>query len=199
MSPVKFLPLTNTKLASAEFYSKLDEYIEINVLKVLDEKNEIIVSSNKVISSKHITSKLYIENMTLELIFSVKEEFGVGLQYTLKLEKSSTLKDAGPTLNCFGGVVLTSSIPSLKIDGREVDQNKLRMNYEAIVLGSDFIIISSKKESQVRNLKDCMKANLPIVLTQNGGDNELFVKDIKTDQLKYSKSVFGYPDKYGCL
>lgn len=164
MSPINLLPLTKTRLASAEFYTSYDDDIEVEILRILPINQSIIIRTDKVIDTDIIYTTIYIDNRAIELKFHLIEELNVGQEYIAKMMKPEIKKKLSGVVNTYGSIEITSPIPSLSISNNTCIDD-VTMSYRTIVLGESFLVCEIRNLANVTNLQDCLLEGKPFEIS----------------------------------
>jgi hypothetical protein len=178
MSPISLLKLSQTKLSAVEFRTKNDENIQADILRTIPTKEQVIITTDKLLESTELMAIHMIESKTQKLMLEVVEELSAGQQYVLKLSKSSSNKSIESCLNLCGAAVVKFTVPSFKLSsGLPLDCTP-KIVKEVIIVGTDFLVIDDHSGVATNNAIDCLER----------GDNAEFVVNDKVHELKM-KSV----------
>lgn len=178
MSPISLLKLSQTKLSAVEFRTKNDENIQADILRTIPAKEQVIVTTDKVLESKELMAVLMVENKTQKLMFEVVEELSAGQQYVLKLSNSSSDNSSESCLNLCGAAVVKFAVPSFKLSSGLPLDSTPKIVKEVTIVGADFLVIDDHSGVATNNAMDCI---------EHGGNAEFVVND-KVHELKM-KSV----------
>lgn len=178
MSPISLLKLSQTKLSAIEFRTKNDENIQADILRTIPAKEQVIVTTDKVLESKELMAVLMVENKTQKLMFEVVEELSAGQQYILKLSNFSSDNSSESCLNLCGAAVVKFAVPSFKLSSGLPLDSTPKIVKEVTIVGSDFLVIDDHSGVATNNAMECLER----------GDNAEFVVNDKVHELKM-KSV----------
>lgn len=166
MTPKNLLKLAEHKLCVTEFYTSTDPTIEVNIMRVNSEAGFAIISSDKQLDSKLISARFYANNSIYEVDFTIDSELAIGNQFSIKLPSNARDKKKGIIINSYGGINISSPVPSLKIGGSPPKSDEINLHYFCHVIGDGFLIVQNDGIHSLKNLQDCIdcKQQIDIIM-----------------------------------